>query len=673
MSKAPEERVKELRQEVARHNRLYYQKGRPEISDTEYDRLFRELQQLEEEHPELKTKDSPTQRVGAPPLEEFEEHKHIVPMLSLDNALSQEELQTFDERIRRLTEKDEIEYFVELKFDGVSLSLTYQDGVLETAATRGDGQTGENVTPNARTIGEIPLRLSLEVSGTLEVRGEVLMFRESFEALNQRRAESGEQVFANPRNAASGAMRQLDSRITAERKLNFFAFSVGQHDQGLGQTQAERADKLQELGFPVNDHRRVVTGPDAIIEFAKEVEAERGDLPFGIDGIVVKVNDLALQEELGFTARGPRWAIAYKFAAEQAFTSLKEIGNQVGRTGVVTPVAMLEPVEVAGVTVSRATLHNYADLERRDVREGDTVIIQRAGDVIPEVVGAVLEKRPKDSHPPKPPTHCPECGTKLEKDEEYVALKCPNTKGCPAQVSEKVQHYVSRSALDIEGLGEKQVDRLFAAELIRDIADLYHLKEKREELLEMEGWGKKLVDKILTNIEKSKRPPLDRFLVGLGIPFVGERTARDLARHFGSLQNLQQADVEALDDVPDIGERTAGAIVEWFQNPDNRDLLERLENAGVHPEAPESAPEEQEQLFEGQTVVFTGKLEKMTREEAKEIVEKYGGRASGSVSKNTSLVVAGPGAGSKLKDAEKHDVPVIDEDEFLSKLPGEES
>lgn len=661
------ERAAFLRGEIERHNRLYYVFDAPEIGDTEYDRLFHELKQIEEEHPELRSPDSPTQRVGVAPLDRFEQHRHLAPMLSLDNAFGEEELRAFDERVRKGLGREKVRYFCELKFDGLSMSLTYEDGLLVRATTRGDGTTGEVVTPNARTVRGIPLRLTEPIPGTIEVRGEVVMFRAVFDEVNRERQARGESPFVNPRNAAAGGMRQLDSRLTAQRKLSFFAYGAIPADN-LAESQSALMAKLRELGFAVRQEGRVCEGFDELWAFTEKVQSMRAALPFGIDGAVLKVDRFDEQDALGMTARGPRWATAYKFPAEQAFTTLVRVFNQVGRTGTVTPVAELEPVFVGGVTVSRATLHNYEDLARKDVREGDTVIIQRAGDVIPEVVGAVLEKRIGDPPRPQPPTVCPECGTELVRTEGYIAIRCPNRQ-CPAQVSAKLIHFASRLAMDIEGLGEKQIVRFLELGYLSDLPSVYRLHRHRSALVELDRMGEQSVTKLLAAIEDSKTRPLNRFIYALGIRFVGDRTAGDLAREFRTLENLRRADYEQLLAVPDIGPRTASEIQEWFEEPENQALLDGLLAEGVAPVEGEAPVGD---LFAGQTLVFTGKLEHMAREAAEALVIKLGGKASGSVSKLTTTVVAGPGAGSKLAKAEQLGIPVISEQEFLEMLPESE-
>jgi len=660
----PAERAAWLRSELERHNYLYYVLEQPEIGDSDYDRLFRELVELEEAHPDLRTPDSPTQRVGVAPGSQFAQHRHGVPMLSLDNAFSEDELRAFDERVRRGLGVERVDYHTELKFDGLSLSLTYEDGVLAIATTRGDGITGEVVTANARTVRGIPLRLREPLPGTIEVRGEVLMFKDSFDALNADRLAKGEPLYVNPRNAASGSLRQLDSRITARRKLNFCAYATGA-GADLAESQDGVLRHLRELGFGVRTESRVQTSIDGVLNYIAEWEQKRASLPFGIDGIVVKVNSLTAQRELGFTARGPRWAIAFKFAAEQALTRLNGIFWQVGRTGAVTPVADLEPVFVGGVTVSRATLHNYEDLRRKDVREGDIVIIQRAGDVIPEVVGPVIERREGNLPVPAEPTNCPDCQAPLSRNEGQVALLCRN-KACPSQIAAKLRHFASRNAMDIEGLGDKLIERFLETGFLTDLPSIYRLKDRREELVVLDRLGAQSVDNLLAAIDATRTRPLDRFLFALGIRYVGERGAKDLARAFRTLESLRRADYTQLIEVPDVGPRTASEIEEFFEEEDNQRLIDQLLEAGVAPTEPEGPVSD---LFAGQTVVFTGKLERFSREAAEDLVMKMGGKAAGSVSKLTTFVVAGPGAGSKLAKAEQLGVPVLTEDEFLARLP----
>lgn len=658
-------RTSELRTLLERANRLYYVFDAPEIGDSEYDALFRELVEIETAHPELRTPDSPTQRVGSAPAGSFQQHRHAVPMLSLDNAFGRDELLAFDERVRKgLGVDGPVAYLAELKFDGLSISLTYVDGLLVTATTRGDGTAGEVVTANARTVRGVPLRLQGEVAGLLEVRGEIVMLKDVFDDLNRRRTEAGEPLYVNPRNAAAGSMRQLDSRITASRRLNFYAYAIGGGTRAAD-TQSGTLAALRTLGFGVRDEPKAVTGGDELAAYCEHWAQARATLPFGIDGIVAKVDSLDAQVELGFTARGPRWATAYKFPAEQAFTRLAGILWSVGRTGAVTPVADLEPVFVGGVTVSRATLHNMEDLRRKDVRVGDTVIVQRAGDVIPEVIGAVMDKRPDGAEVPEEPEACPECGTALVRTDGQVALRCSN-RACPAQVAAKLRHFVSRGAMDIEGLGEKQIDRFLEMDLLRDVPGIYRLEEARAMLVELDRMGEQSVANLLAAIEASKTRPLDRFLFGLGIRHVGNRGARDLARHFGTLAALRDADLEALMAVPDVGPRTAQEVESFFEDEDNRRLVDELLALGVSPVEAEAPVGD---LFAGQSIVFTGKLERFAREDAEALVMRLGGRAASSVSKSTTFVVAGPGAGSKLAMAEQLGVEVLSEDAFLERLP----
>lgn len=662
-------RAEELRRLIEEHNYRYYVLSQPTIPDAEYDRLFRELQQIEAQHPNLRTPDSPTQRVGAPPSTEFPPHRHLVPMLSLENAFGAEELREWHSRLLRfldLSEGSEIELTAELKFDGASLSLTYVDGVLTVGATRGDGETGEDITPNVRTIRSIPLRLRETIAGTIEVRGEAIVSRREFQRINEEQRRMGLKEYANPRNLASGSLRQLDSRITASRKLSFWAWGVGAAEALEGvETHSQLLDLLEKLGFGTSPERRVLRGVDQCLEFIRHVEQIRPSLDFEIDGIVLKVNSFELQRVLGYTARGPRWAVAYKLEAQQEATLLEDIFWNVGRTGVVTPVAVLAPVHVGGVTVTRATLHNYEDLIRKDVRIGDRVWVQRAGDVIPEVLGPVLDEEHHKRPIPTEPTDCPVCGTGLLRRSGEVALRCPNRK-CPAQVAARIIHYASRNAMDIEGLGEKQVLRLLDEGLINDVSDIYRLKEKREQLIQMERMGEQSVANLLDAIERSKQRPLARFLFALGIRHVGQTVAFNLAKEFRTLEAFRAATFEQLTAIHDIGPNTAGEIVEFLQEEENRRLLDDQIALGVKP-----APVEVETAgspFAGKTIVFTGKLEKMTREEAEETVRRLGATAASSVSARTDLVVAGPGAGSKLKKAEELGVRVISEEDFLEML-----
>ena len=655
-----------LRKELEEHNYRYYVLDAPSISDTEYDVKFRELVDLETADPSLRTSDSPTQRVGALPIAGFQQNRHAVPMLSLDNAFSPDELRAWDEKNQKSAGRS-ISYLCELKFDGASLSLTYENGLLVTATTRGDGVTGENVTVNSRTIRGVALRLRGLDAGRIEVRGEVVMLKSVFEQLNEAKRTKGEQLFVNPRNAASGGLRQLDSRLTAERKLNFFAYGVGLTEGlKLPDSQFQTLETMKSWGFPTRSETKLCTSIDEVIAFIDQIGLQRSSLPFGIDGVVIKVDDRQIQEELGSTARGPRWAIAFKFPAEQAFTRLNHISLQVGRTGNVTPVAELEPVFVGGVTVSRATLHNYDDLARRGVREGDWVIVQRAGDVIPEVVGPDLSRRSPESVEPQPPTHCPVCNTPLVRPEGMVFLKCPNSKGCSAQIRTSLEHFVGRKMMDIDGLGEKQIERFLDLGYLTDVASIYRLHQYRAELIELDRMGEQSVDNLLAAIEASKTRPLPKLIFALGIPEVGERGGQDLARAFGTLEALRRAHYDDLVGIDGFGPKTASQVELWFDDEDNQRLIDDLLAAGVSPVEAEAPTGDQ---FAGMTFVFTGKLEKFTREDAEATVMKLGGKASGSVSAKTNYVVAGPGAGSKLAKAEQLGITVLTEDEYLAMLP----
>ncbi len=665
-----------LRGEIERHNHAYYVLDAPSIPDAEYDRLFRELQALEQRYPELLTADSPTQRVGGTPLREFPQRRHGVPMLSLNNAFSPEEVEAFDKRVRDGLETiAAIDYAVEPKFDGLAISLTYENGLFTTGATRGDGVTGEEVTPNLRTLRCIPLRLQGEGwPALIEIRGEVLMFKADFAALNVRQRERGDKEFANPRNAAAGSLRQLDSKITASRPLSFFAYGVGAGADALAVgTHGELMDKLAAWGFPVASERGVVTGSRGLLEFFAKIGSLRSALPYDIDGVVYKVNRLDWQARLGFVSRAPRFAIAHKFPAEEALTEVLGIDVQVGRTGAITPVARLKPVFVGGVTVTNATLHNEDEVRRKDVRVGDTVIVRRAGDVIPEVVAIVPEKRPSRDlfggeplHPPfAMPTVCPECGSAVEKGDDEAVARCTGGLYCPAQRKQALLHFAARRAMDIEGLGDKLVDQLVDAGLVHSPADLYSLT--LETLAGLERMGEKSALNLLAAIDKSRQTTLARFIFALGIRNVGESTARDLARYFGTLDALLAADGEALQRVPDVGPVVAASIAGFMAEAHNRQVVADLREAGVcwpEGEPAVGAP----QIFAGMTLVLTGTLPTLKRDDAKAMIEAAGGKVAGSVSKKTDFVVAGAEAGSKLEKATELGVPVIDEAALLKML-----
>lgn len=669
-------RAQDLQGELERHNAAYYGFDAPTIPDAEYDRLFRELQSLENDYPSLLTADSPTQRVGAAPLKVFPPCVHGVPMLSLNNAFAQAEVEAFDQRVRDgLESLAAVDYAVEPKFDGLAISLTYENGFFRRGATRGDGTTGEEVTPNLRTLRSLPLRLHGQGwPALIEVRGEVLIFRQAFADLNVRQRARGDKEFANPRNAAAGSLRQLDSRITAARPLSFFAYGVGAGAEQLAvKTHAELMDCLQEWGFPVAAERDVVHGASGLLGYFTEIGLKRPTLPYDIDGVVYKVNRLAAQAQLGFVSRAPRFAIAHKFPAEEALTEVLAIDVQVGRTGAITPVARLKPVFVGGVTVTNATLHNEDEVLRKDVRVGDTVIVRRAGDVIPEVVAIVPEKRPMQAgvdlfssqaiYPPfAMPTHCPECTSAIEKSADEAIARCSGGLYCPAQRKQALLHFAARRAMDIEGLGDKLVDQVVEAGLVHSPADLYVLAE--EQLAQLERMGEKSAQNLLAAIAKSKSTTLARFIFALGIRNVGEATARDLARYFGRIEGLMAANPETLQQVPDVGPVVAASIAAFLGEPHNQQIIASLRAAGVH--WPEGEPiEARPQVFAGQTLVLTGTLPALKREEAKALIEAAGGKVAGSVSKKTNYVVAGEEAGSKLEKALELGVTVIDEAELL--------
>jgi len=673
-----------LRQQLHHHAHLYYTLDAPEIPDAEYDRLFRELQALEAAHPELLTPDSPTQRVGGPVLDAFAPVRHAVPMLSIRTETDTESsgAEAFDARIRRelkLAESDPpVAYVAELKFDGLAMSLRYEHGVLVQAATRGDGETGEDVTQNVRTIGQVPLRLPADVPAVLEVRGEVYMARDDFEALNERQREriaagaKGEKTFVNPRNAAAGAVRQLDSKIAADRPLSFFAYGVGEVSaaaggQPLWQRHYDLLMRLKAWSFPVAEQTALVQGAAGLVAFHRDIAARRDQLPYDIDGVVYKVDDLALQQQLGFVTREPRWAVAHKYPAQEELTQVLAIDVQVGRTGKLTPVAKLAPVFVGGVTVTNATLHNEDEARRKDVRVGDTVIVRRAGDVIPEVVSVVTEKRLHESQIFSMPRHCPVCGSEAEREEGEADWRCTGGLYCPAQRKQALLHYAQRRAMDIEGLGDKLVDQLVDSGRVSTLADLYGLQ--LQDLAGMDRMAEKSAQNLLDALATSKACTLPRFLFGLGIRHVGEATAKALARHFGQLQAIMDASEDALAQVADVGPVVAHSIHTFFAHAHNREVVQALRDAGVHwPEGEALAPTELP--LAGLTVVLTGTLPTMGRDEAKDKLEALGAKVAGSVSKKTSYVVAGAEAGSKLEKAQALGVPVLDEAGLMHLLAG---
>jgi DNA ligase (NAD+) len=649
-----------LRKEIDRHSRLYYVEDDPEITDAEYDRLFKALEALEADHPELRTPDSPTQRVGGAPLEQFAEVRHRTPMLSINNAFDEEDVRGFDERVRKALGVESVDYTGEPKFDGLAISLVYRDGRLAQGATRGDGTTGEDVTANLRTVKAIPL--SIEAGEELEVRGEVLMYRKDFDALNARQRSAGEKEYVNPRNAAAGAVRQLDSRITATRNLRFFAYSVA--SDGAWKTQAATMDFLRKLGFPVCPDRDVVEGVDGLLAYYGKIHGKREKLPYAIDGVVYKVNRLDWQRKLGFVSRAPRFALAHKYPAEEQSTEVLAIDVQVGRTGALTPVAKLKPVFVGGVTVSNATLHNEGELRRKDVRVGDTVIVRRAGDVIPEVVSVQLARRPAGAAVFHLPKKCPVCGSAVVRNEDEAVARCSGGLYCPAQRKQALLHFASRRAMNIEGLGEKLVEQLVDRELVRTPADLYRLDVPALE--DLERMGGKSAANLLAELERSKRTSLERFIYALGIRNVGESTARDLARHFGDLDPLLHAPEEALLQVSDVGPVVARSIRQFLDEAHNRQVVRALRAAGVSWPKSEPAPRRNPEATK--TFVLTGTLSGMTRDEARAAIEAKGHKVSGSVSKKTDYVVAGEEAGSKLDKARALGVKVIEERELLALL-----
>ena len=663
-----EKRLHALRQELQRHNYLYYVLDRPEVSDSEYDRLLRELQALEAEHPDLVTPDSPSQRVGAAPAAEFGEVHHRVPMLSLDNAFSEEDLQGFDRRVREKLDQEEVEYTAEPKLDGLAISLRYEDGMLISGATRGDGATGEDVTQNVRTVRSIPLQLMGKGwPAVLEVRGEVYMPKKGFDALNRELAKRGEKAYVNPRNTAAGSLRQLDPRITAQRPLEFYAYGLGEvKPDRLPKRHSEILEQLREWGVRVNRETRTVKGAAGCMAYYTGMGKKRDRLPYEIDGVVYKVDRLDWQQELGFVSRAPRWALAHKFPAQEEMTILKAVDFQVGRTGALTPTARLEPVFVGGVTVSNATLHNMDEVERKDIRIGDTVIVRRAGDVIPEVAEVVLARRPKGARKVHLPKTCPVCGSEVVRPEGEAVARCSGGLYCPAQRKELIRHFASRRAMDVEGLGDKIVDQLVETGAVHTPADLYKLTVAG--LADMERMGEKSAQNLVDALEKSKTTTLPRFLLALGIPEVGEATALTLAQHFGALEALMEADEEALQEAPDVGPVVAAEIAAFFRQKHNCSVIAALRKAGVHWPAMPKRTADANQSLAGKVFVLTGTLAGMTRDEAKERIQSQGGKVSGSVSKKTDYVVVGSEAGSKLKEAERLGIALLDEAALLRLL-----
>jgi len=667
VSQTAARKIESLRRQIERHDHLYYVSGEPEISDREYDALMRELQELEDRNPEYKDADSPTQRVAHGLLSGFQAVRHSVPMLSLDNTYSLEELEEFDARVRRLLGKDEIEYAVEPKVDGVAVALRYVDGRFTAGLTRGDGVEGDDITANLRTLRSIPLRLKTrEAPRELEVRGEVFMETKPFEKMNERRVAAGQNAFMNPRNATTGSLKMFDTSEVARRPLRIFLFSVVRAERHGLTTQTEALEWMGELGLRVNPDNGRARGFAELRKVAERWETKRERLPYGTDGLVVKVDSFREQDALGFTAKSPRWGIAYKFGAHEAETTLLGIELQVGRTGVVTPVAHLEPVTLLGTVVARATLHNQDEIERKDFRVGDRVIVDKGGDVIPKVVRVVPtsgRRGPKYVMPMK----CPVCSTPLARDPEEAAVRCENP-ACPAQVRNRIVHYASRGALDIEGLGWKTVDWLVDSGLVKDAADLYHLEEKKSKLVEIERLGEKSVSNLLAGIERSKKAPLQRLLHAIGIPHVGTTIAATLANHFGSLDALLEADEETLRAVPMIGPEIAASVAGFFSTRSGRRFVERLREAGVKPETRAPRRVATTGPFAGKIFVLTGTLEAMSREDASRLIQEAGGKVTGSVSSKTTAVIAGSDPGSKLDKARTLGVEVWDESRLKAAL-----
>ncbi len=661
------QRILELVEEINTHDYNYYVLDSPVLSDREYDLLKRELEKLEKKFPQLVTPDSPTQRVGGKPLETFKTVNHGAPMLSLDNAFSVNELRNFVRKIKNIDGNSPLEYVVEPKMDGLAVSLLYESGVLVRGATRGDGYVGEDITHNIRTIKSVPLKLREKVY--LEVRGEVYFPHKAFQELNQRRAEEGLPLFANPRNAAAGSMRQLDPTAAASRPLDIFFYGLGSYEGFPFRTHMDMLKYLKGLGLKVNPHTALYSDFDQVMEVCQEWAVKRYELPYEIDGMVIKINDLELQARAGYTARSPRWAVAFKFPAEQVETTVEDIQVSVGRTGALTPIALLTPVKVSGSVVKRASLHNEDILRGKEVKIGDRVIIHKAGEVIPELVKVLTEKRTGKERAFVMPQSCPACGQPVAHLPEEVAIRCMNA-SCPVQMYERIVHFASRGAMDIEGLGPAAARLLWENRLVEDVADLYYLK--KEDLLTLERMGEKSAQNLLDSIEVSKKNPLNKLLYGLGPRFLGEKGSKIIAQHFGSLDRIMSASEEEITAVPEIGPKIAASIVEFFQNPSNRSVVEKLRSAGVNFHRSGEQGEGKEQIFEGRTFVLTGKLEAFSRPEAQSRIENLGGRVTSSVSGNTDYVVAGENPGSKLDQARSLGINVITEAQFQELLENKE-
>lgn len=669
--KSVQEQITALRTTLRHHEYLYHVMDTPEVPDAEYDRLMAQLRELEGAHPDLVTPDSPTQRVGAEPLAAFDQVRHEVPMLSLDNTFDEAGFLAFNKRVQdRLKSSDDLVYCCELKLDGLAVSLLYEEGVLVRAATRGDGTTGENITANVRTIHAIPLRLRGDnIPARVEVRGEVFMTESGFEKLNEEARRTGAKVFANPRNAAAGSLRQLDPRITAKRPLTFFCYGLGLLEGGeMPASHLGRLEQFKAWGLPVSNRVRLANNADQVLEFYRQIEQDRPSLGFDIDGVVIKVDSLALQEQLGFVARAPRWAVAFKFPAQEQLTFVRDVEFQVGRTGAITPVARLEPVQVAGVIVSNATLHNADEIARLGLRIGDKVVIRRAGDVIPQVVNVVESERPDDTREIVFPSHCPVCGSDVERVEGEAVTRCTGGLICGAQRKEALKHFVSRRALDVDGMGDKIIDQLVEKEYVKTPADLFRLTAGK--LTGLDRMGPKSAQNVVDALEKAKFTTLPRFLYALGIREVGEATAANLANHFGELEKVMDADLDALIAVQDVGKVVASHVRNFMDEESNREVIRELtEQMGVHwPQVEVVNAEEIDSPFAGKTVVLTGSLSQMNRDDAKARLTALGAKVSGSVSKKTDLLIAGEAAGSKLAKAQELGIAVIDEAEMIRLL-----
>jgi DNA ligase (NAD+) len=665
MAQDAKKRIEQLRNEIRRHDHLYYVLNQPKISDQQYDALFAELKTLEQANPQLITADSPTQRVAGVPLEGFATVRHAVPMLSIDNTYSAEELKAFDERVRKLLGTKDYDYVVELKIDGLAISLRYERGKLATAATRGDGEVGDDVTTNVRTIKAVPLVLlgGRKIPDVLEVRGEVYMPKKTFLKLNEEKEKQDETLFANPRNAAAGSLKQLDARITAKRSLSFFAYALGEASRKIAKTHYENLEKLKEYGFPINPHITKAQNIDKVIEICNKWENKRFELDYQIDGLVIKIDQLNHYEILGTTGRAPKWCISYKYAAEQAQTVVESIDVQVGKSGILTPVANLTPVQLAGTTVKRASLHNFDELDRLDVRCGDTVVIEKAGEIIPQVVEVIKEQRPAGAVSFKPPKKCPNCGSAVAKDEDGVYIRCLNP-DCFGQLKERLRYFAGRDQMDIENLGPALIEQLVEAGLVKNFADLYKLK--KPDLLTLERMAEKSASNVIEAIDQSKARPLWRLIAGLGIRHIGGQSAQILADYFGSLDALMAADEEKLQAIDQVGPKVAESVYRYFRNERNVVIIKELLATGVKPEQPQKVKAKGK--LAGRTIVVTGELENFTRQQAEQAIRDANGKASSSVSKKTDFVLAGKNAGSKLDKALKLAVKVISEQEFLKMI-----